>query len=175
MGYVISLLLLMVATIHDVKERRIPNKLVLLGLSIGILLNMTMTDRGVLFSFMGMLVGLILLVIPYSMGGIGAGDVKLLASIGSILGPIAVMNVFAWTAIVGAVFALVLIVREQKLILCLRKFRAYILTIFFLGRKIIDYGEGAVQSSIPYALPMLIGFVLMMMFERYIGIVLLQF
>jgi len=170
----VSLLLLIVATFHDVKERRIPNKLVLLGLSIGILLNMTMTNKGVSFCFMGMLVGLLLLIIPYSMGGIGAGDVKLLASIGSILGPIAVMNVFAWTAMVGAIFALVLIIREQKLKLCLRNFKAYMLTIF-LGRKIIDYGEGAVQSSIPYALPMLIGFVLMTMFERYIGVVLLRF
>ncbi|MBW2186737.1 MAG: prepilin peptidase [Deltaproteobacteria bacterium] len=38
-------------------------------------------------SVAGLVTGLLLLIIPYLMGGMGAGDVKALAALGALLGP----------------------------------------------------------------------------------------
>ncbi|MBW8308903.1 MAG: prepilin peptidase, partial [Candidatus Paracaedibacteraceae bacterium] len=74
----LSILLLSVKS--DVTCRKIPNKLtfpvILWGLvSAGIFSGF----NGILFSLGGFLVGLALFLIPFSMGGMGAGDVKLMA------------------------------------------------------------------------------------------------
>lgn len=62
---------------------------------------------GLLFSFMGLLSGFLLLFVPYLMGGVGAGDVKALAALGALLGAGAVFQVFLYTGLIGGVLAIV--------------------------------------------------------------------
>jgi len=61
---------------------------------------------GLLFSFMGLLTGFSLLLIPYLMGGMGAGDVKALAALGSLLGAGSVLQVFLYGALAGGILAM---------------------------------------------------------------------
>jgi prepilin peptidase CpaA len=69
---------------------------------------------GFLFSIAGMATGIALLVLPYIMGGMGAGDVKLMGAVGSFLGAKATLGAFLFIALAGGIysFALILIRRD---------------------------------------------------------------
>lgn len=62
--------------------------------------------EGLLWTLCGTVVGLVLLLIPYSIGGMGAGDVKLFAGVGAWMFAYTTAWAFAFTAIVGAVLAI---------------------------------------------------------------------
>ncbi len=60
---------------------------------------------GVATSLLGLLLGLSLLLIPYLLGGMGAGDVKALAALGALLGPAPIFIVFLYTGLIGGIMA----------------------------------------------------------------------
>lgn len=64
---------------------------------------------GFLFSTVGMATGIALLVLPYIMGGMGAGDVKLMGAVGSFLGAKATLGAFLFIALAGGIYSLALI------------------------------------------------------------------
>ena len=64
---------------------------------------------GLLFSLAGTFVGMMLLLVLRNVGGMGAGDVKLLAGVGAWLGTIVTLYAFAATALVGGVMAALMI------------------------------------------------------------------
>jgi prepilin peptidase CpaA len=64
---------------------------------------------GLGWSLLGSVVGLSLLYVLYSVGGMGAGDVKLLAGIGAWVYVDHTLNIFIATTIVGALMALVMV------------------------------------------------------------------
>ena len=51
--------------------------------------------------------GIAFFIIPYLMGGMGAGDAKLVGAIGAIIGPKGVLIASLFTAIAGGVYALI--------------------------------------------------------------------
>jgi len=61
------------------------------------------------WSLGGTVVGMVLLLVLRNVGGMGAGDVKLLAGVGAWLGALVTLKAFAATAIVGGVMAIVMI------------------------------------------------------------------
>jgi prepilin peptidase CpaA len=69
---------------------------------------------GLLFSSGGLLLGVAIFIPPYLMGGMGAGDVKLMGAAGTVLGPRGVFNVAVFTAVIGGIYALVLLLAHQK-------------------------------------------------------------
>ncbi len=71
----------------DVKERKIPNKITFTGIMVGVVINLiTGGWTGLLLSIGGMLAGLAIFFLPFVMGGMGAGDVKLMGAIGALMG-----------------------------------------------------------------------------------------
>lgn len=69
---------------------------------------------GFLFSATGMATGIALLVLPYIMGGMGAGDVKLMGAVGSFLGAKATLAAFIFIALAGGVYSLaIMLVRRD--------------------------------------------------------------
>lgn len=64
---------------------------------------------GLGYSLLGTFVGMLLLLLLRNRGGMGAGDVKLLAGVGAWLGTTVTLYAFAATAIVGAVMAIAMI------------------------------------------------------------------
>jgi len=67
---------------------------------------LTTGTAGLLTALLGMFLGFSLLIIPYAMGGMGAGDVKALAALGALLGPAVTFQVFLYTGLIGGVMAI---------------------------------------------------------------------
>jgi prepilin peptidase CpaA len=94
--------------VTDTLFSRIPNlaNMGLLLTGLGVHLQSAGTS-GLLFSFLGLLTGFFLLLLPYLMGGMGAGDVKALASLGALLGPAVIFQVFLYAALFGGALGIV--------------------------------------------------------------------
>lgn len=99
--------LAMVITYMDVRYRRIPNKLVLVTLIGGLTLNTLFGGwHGLLLSLGGGALAFVLMFLFHVFGTMGAGDVKLFAAIGAILGSSLVPLTFLVVAITGGLLAL---------------------------------------------------------------------
>lgn len=72
--------------------------------------------QGVLGSLTGALFGFGILIAPYIMGGMGAGDVKLMSAVGAWLGFSLTYQVFIASSIAAGIYALVLLVMSKKLL-----------------------------------------------------------
>ena len=70
---------------------------------------------GFMHSAGGLFLGLALLLPIYIIGGMGAGDVKLMGAVGSILGPHGVFIAFLCSAMAGGVYALFILCRNRAL------------------------------------------------------------
>jgi prepilin signal peptidase PulO-like enzyme (type II secretory pathway) len=68
-----------------------------------------------MMSTFGMLFGFMVIIVPHLLGLMGAGDVKLMAGIGAWFGFTVTATVFAATALVSGVVAVMLIVRRGEL------------------------------------------------------------
>lgn len=76
------------AATWDISQRRIPNLVVFPAALLGIALQLALSGwQGGAAALGGMAVGLALLLPGYLLGTTGAGDVKLMAAIGTFLGP----------------------------------------------------------------------------------------
>jgi len=105
----IALLTAAVAT--DLKSHRIPNLLLWPALSLSVMLHMTSGGLdGLTVAIGGLALGFAMLLPLYLVGGMGAGDVKLLGIVGSFLGPWGAVVAGAGTMIAGAVFGIIVIV-----------------------------------------------------------------
>jgi prepilin peptidase CpaA len=106
---VLLLLVVVIAGIYDAKYRRIPNWLTLSGLVLGLGLHTYVEGLpGLLLSLKGFGLATVIYFTLYLLRGMGAGDVKLMAAVGSILGPLPWFILFLATSIAGAIVAVVL-------------------------------------------------------------------
>ena len=110
--------LLAAAVWHDVRSRRIPNRLVFPGALLGLLINSlplqvdgwlapVAAPLGLPMALAGFVVGLALLLPLYALKAMGAGDVKLLAMVGAFLGPYPVAIVMLFSLLSGGVMAVI--------------------------------------------------------------------
>jgi prepilin peptidase CpaA len=98
---------LVIATFTDVRSRRIPNWLVLPFLVLGIGVSTWRYGwHGLGQSAGGAALGLVIFGFLFWMGGMGAGDVKLLAAIGAWIGPGQLMIALVFTGLAGGAMAL---------------------------------------------------------------------
>lgn len=107
--------LAIVITYMDVRYRRIPNKLVLVTLIGGLAVN-TMFGGwpGLLASLQGSVIAFALMFILHIFGTMGAGDVKLFAAIGAVLGGSLVLPTLLVVALTGGVLALIKMVYSGR-------------------------------------------------------------
>ena len=111
LSYFAIIALLLSASIIDVRELRIPDKLVLTGVTVGLVFLLFDPHRGFLDSLMGgVAAGLIMLLIYYiTKGGIGLGDVKLFGCVGIYLGFESTVSAMLLAAVLSGLYSLVLI------------------------------------------------------------------
>ena len=105
-----------VATVVDLRTRRIPNELTATLAGIGVGLAATGVSGVSLWaSMLGFGTGLALMLPGHVLGATGAGDVKLMAAFGAIVGPNLVITAFLFTAIAGGVLAIIVAIRRRRL------------------------------------------------------------
>ena len=110
LAYLLLLPILTIAVVTDCRSRKIPNWLTLPAIVAGLVYHTAANGLwGFIFGLEGALLGFALLIIFYVVGGMGAGDVKLMGAVGSLLGPKGVFFVFLYAAITGGFLALALL------------------------------------------------------------------
>lgn len=103
----VLLIVVAICVVTDLKSRKIYNKVIFPTLVFAFALHAAVDGwSGTLYALLGLAVGFSILLIPYLMGGMGAGDVKLLAVVGAIKGAGFVWNASIYMALFGAVMAL---------------------------------------------------------------------
>ena len=99
-----------VASIDDLRRRQISNWIPLAALGSGVVLQSVQHGwSGLGSALVGTLAGASVFLVFYLMGGMGGGDVKLMAGFGALLGWKLLLEAALWTAGVGGVMALVVI------------------------------------------------------------------
>ena len=130
-----------IAAIMDAKTYRIPNWLTFGSILVGFILNFYLTGfTGLLASFWGFVIGGFALLPFFMLGGMGAGDVKLIAGFGALGGPLFAMNTLLTGSILGGVAALLILVRKYG---CKDFFARLFLLIKFKGTQedsVLPYG-----------------------------------
>jgi prepilin peptidase CpaA len=88
----------------DVRTRQIPNVLSGSAFLAGVLMNVLFFGRwGLASSVAGAAVGVVFLIGPFALGGIGGGDVKMMGAVGALLGPLLVLHALAVGLILGGI------------------------------------------------------------------------
>jgi prepilin peptidase CpaA len=106
----------LVATIVDIRTRRIPNLLTATMALIGLGLAGTgVSGLTVWAAAAGLVLGLAVMLPGHLLGATGAGDVKLMAAAGALLGPALVLTAFIFAALAGGVLAIAVSVQRQRL------------------------------------------------------------
>ena len=104
------------ATAIDLKTRRIPNELTAAMAVTGVALAATgVSGITTAASLAGLVLGLLLMLPGYGLGATGAGDVKLMAAVGAIVGPPMVLSAFVCTSLTGGVIAVIVAMRRKRL------------------------------------------------------------
>lgn len=158
---IVALALIWAAYI-DGKQLRVPNWLTFPFALLGIAFNVWVDGwTGFGSSMLGMVVGLACLLPLYSIGGMGAGDVKLMAGIGAWLGATVAFNAFCVSTVVGAVMAVAMVLYRKD-------FAKHYANFFLIWTEIMHVKNPAELSKIaaarkpsmlllPYGIPICIG------------------
>jgi prepilin peptidase CpaA len=112
---ILLLLVVLVAGISDLRSRRIPNWVVLAGLLLGIGLNAFLfgTD-GLWVALKGAGLALAVYFPLYALRAMGAGDAKLMAAVGAIVGPGNWIAIFFCSAVLGGFIGLIFVLARKR-------------------------------------------------------------
>ena len=161
-------LVLVISVITDFQDRKILNIVTLPAILGGCMYHFyTAGLEGFYFSGQGFLVGLGLLIIPFLMGGIGAGDVKLLAAVGAWKGTFFIFYTGIYAGILGGLIALFILLKRRQLIYTLK--RMLFAVIFLISAKgyLLNKDDEHSVIGIPYAIPIALGVCLTFLMETY--------
>ena len=143
---------------YDVRYRRIPNPFVIATLVTGLIINFSLGGfNGALNSLSGCVLAFILMFILHVFGAMGAGDVKLFAAIGSLIGAQLVLPTFVVVVLTGGVLALVSILRSGVFMTTMHRV-LQILVGLLPGWQMPKFSVPADQrKTIPYGVAITIG------------------
>ncbi len=154
----------------DYKEKRVPNYLNVLIAIAGLIAQILFFGlSGIFTGLEGMLLGLGLLIVPWAMYMMGAGDVKLLAAIGVWVGPMMVLWSFMIGAIIGGVCSVIMIASKRRWSVAKENFQ--LAAIKCTDAKLAFSDVGSVKSLgekaqlIPYGVPLTAGTIIVMVLK----------
>jgi prepilin peptidase CpaA len=112
-------------------------------------------------SLSGAIVGLLTLLPLYAIGGMGAGDVKLMAGVGAWIGPSLTLGAFVCSVLVGGLMGLAMMVYSGELV-------RHLALMHVIGREILTVRnpEGLTELAarrkptmllLPYGIPIAVG------------------
>jgi prepilin peptidase CpaA len=148
------------AAVYDLKYRRIPNALTLGAAAVAIAIHGVVNGwSGVLLAASGLGLGVGLYFPLFALGGMGAGDVKLLGAIGAWLGPMGAVWTGLFGAIAGGIMALVVALARGYAGTAMRNVGAMLGLWSVVGVQPVEGLTLANTASVrlPHALPLAAG------------------
>ncbi len=154
---------LVVAAAIDGWKLKVPNWITFPLVIAGVAYNVVSFGwPGLGLSLVGAGVGLALLLPAYAVGGMGAGDVKLLAGVGAWVGPMVTLYAFCVSAIFGGIIAV-------AMVLAGRNWRRHFRQFWAICNEFVTVGDPGKLSAIaaerkssmmllPYGIPIALGY-----------------
>ena len=151
---------ILLCIVFDVRTRRIPNPLSASAMLVGVATNFVYFGfPGLRASITGFVVTVGVLLLPFALGGIGGGDVKMMAAVGTLLGPLPAMVALMIGTILGGAIMVVHLARlgrlREKLAATRTVFMAAVATGSLAPLKLAANDAEAV--SLPYTIPLGLG------------------
>ena len=159
----IPLLAFLVAAVTiDGKTRRIPNALTLPIMGAALVWHFADAGAsGLMFSLGGLAAGLGLMLVPFLMGGLGGGDVKMLAAVGAVKGAWFVFTAFLCMGVAGGLMGLVFALCHGRLKATLRNMKDICILLYFHTNPRVAAGsQSGAAGAFPYAGAIAIGVLL---------------
>ncbi len=152
----ILVVLLSLAAREDIRSHRIPNKLVLVGVVLGLGLNGLLPSGlgfnsevpggiGWVAAAKGLALGIAVLLPMYLLRAMGAGDVKLMGMVGAFLGAGDLIGALIATLIAGGVMALVVALWSRQLVNMLQNIKL----MLFGGLLKMNLGQLPTMNDLP--------------------------
>lgn len=139
----------------DLARRRIPNEVSLATAGAGVIFAATgVSDMTLTSSLVGFAMGFAMMLPGHLLGATGAGDVKLFAAAGALLGPERVLQAFCFMAIAGGVLAVCVAWRRGRLVRTMRHTARLCGRPFETRTAIQSAGE---QNRFPYGPAIAVG------------------
>lgn len=146
--------LLAIAVASDLRRHRIPNVLILAGLFLAFSLQAYSHGlAGMGEAAIGLLIGFVIFLPLYAMGGMAAGDVKLMAMAGSFLTPNHAIWMVFFSLMAGSVCGLVIILMRGQLVLTLSRYWLMLAT----RSHIAPAADEVAAKPFPYSLAIFLG------------------
>ena len=163
---IILVSVLAICLVTDLKQRKIYNKVIFPSLLITVSLQVAYGGLGGLkSSLLGLITGLSVLLIPYLLRGMGAGDVKLLALIGAIKGSVFVLNTAIYMALLGGVIALLVIIFQKKSLSFIKAVFLWIVSRFNGVKYKLEFPTSFFSKKYPYGVAIVGGALICLLFR----------
>lgn len=152
---IILVAVLMFASITDLTQRKVYNWLIVPALIIGLVWNtVEMGWPGIGFSLLGLLAGGLLFLPFYLWGGMGAGDIKLMAVVGAFGGAKFALHAWFYIALAGGVAAVILLLIRGELISTFKNLGRWVGSLFGSKQPAAPFSQA---KALPYAMIILAG------------------
>ncbi|WP_127530565.1 A24 family peptidase [Paenibacillus kobensis] len=105
----VALVIVVFASITDIRSMRIPNQLTAASFAVAIIAGLMLSGvQGVWYSLAGAAAGIVPMLIMYGLKGVGAGDVKLFAALGAWLGVHGVLGLMLYSILYAGAIGILL-------------------------------------------------------------------
>lgn len=155
-----SLICAGLGAVHDVRERKIPNRITLPAMIAALLLHTILGGwSGLASSILAGIIAGVIFLIFFLAGGMGGGDVKLMIAVGCFAGLPLLRMVIIATVLAGAVFAIAVGIYSGRMRETLRNVTA--LVVHHSERGLTPHPDlnlsNAATLRLPFALPIATG------------------
>jgi prepilin peptidase CpaA len=156
----IALAVGLTACVTDLLSRRIPNVLTLGAAAAALFFHVSGEGMlGLQAAATGWVVGMVLFLPLFLLGGMGAGDVKLLAALGAWLGPWDAIWLAIYASVAGGVMAIAVAITHGYLHTALRNVRTLLGYWWVVGPRSMPAMtlESSRAPRLAYAIPVFVG------------------
>jgi prepilin peptidase CpaA len=144
---------LLIAGATDLRSSKIPNWLTFSAMTGGLLSHSLLNGlSGLFFSAKGLGLGLALFILLYVMGGMGAGDVKLLAAVGSFIGAEGVFSAGMMAMLLGGLYAISLMISHCGVRASLKQIATVLKSCVLMPGSLPSLTPAKAQLQLRYAL-----------------------